>query len=390
MQFTCPGCSKTAEVDDKFLGRTVRCPKCKTKSKIRQTPPKHSEIEAATDAFYDDEWPDAMESDADPDYGLPGNKRNPPEIPEAFPVTDATRTTTKSGTTRRDFSCPNCEASLKSTEEEFDTCPRCAVELRFVDEINSLSDARTRVASVSHGSLFSPLRQWLIVVVGVHLLVGLLMGTTIQDAITTDKSGLSQLLVFCYVAALIRSFIDVRHIDIQTGLARRQVLTLTKGGRIKRLLETCDDSMLRDHITNLYEISKRSEEVSQDNLVVLMQSKLHARIRLTEIAGSILVTIGLIGTVMGLIASFGGIDAVLKNVGDDRQKMLSGFAETLSGMGTAFYTTLLGSILGGVVMRVLNAIVVSGTDSLLSRIAELTEVYILPTLRSTAKNRRLK
>lgn len=304
-------------------------------------------------------------------------------------VEDYRQSLTASGKVRRKFDCPNCDSSLVSTEEKFDYCPNCHVGLEFVVDINALSDARERVRNDSQEKSFlTPLTQWVIVVVGVHAVVAGLMGETVLRAVSSDSSGISTILVACYAVALARSFLDVRYISRQTQMAKRQVLTLVAGGRIRTLLEKCEDSLLRDHITNLYEISRRSSEVSQDNLVVLMQSRLHARIRLTEIAGGVLVTIGLVGTIVGLISSFAGIDVVLKNVGEDKQKLLSGFTDTLGGMGTAFYTTLLGSILGGVVMRVLNTIVVSSTDALLSRIAELTEVYILPTLRTTAKRKR--
>lgn len=360
MLFKCPQCGGERELADKYAGNKIKCPTCKQVCTVA------SKVESAAD----DEWDD-----------LVADEPQQNDDSHIMDVSNAIRSTAKSGEARRDFSCPNCDCNLNSTEESFDTCARCGVGLRFADT-NTLEDARDRVAAHTQGGKITPFRQWLAVVVGMHLIVIGLMGNTIKAALTSDDSGLSQLLMICYLAALARSFFDIRHIDNETAKARRQVFTLTQGGRLKKLLEKCEDSMLRDHIWNLFEISKRTKDVSQDNLVVLMQSKLHARIRLTEIAGSILITIGLVGTILGLISSFGGIDEVLANVGEDKQKLLAGFNETLGGMGTAFYTTLLGSIFGGVIMRILNAIVVSGTDSLLSRIAELTEVYILPTLKA--------
>lgn len=309
------------------------------------------------------------------------------QMPETFRVKDYKQSLTAGGKAKRAFKCPQCERSLVSTEEQYDVCPNCGASIEFDVGTHALDNARDRVRLAHRSAFWTPLRQWIAVVIAVHSIVIVLMGKTLLNALTSDTSGISAILVACYSVALGRSFWDVRYVSSQTLKARRQVLTLVEGGRIKTLLEQCEDSLMRDHVTNLYEISRRSSEVSQDNLVVLMQSKLHARIRLTEIAGSVLVTIGLVGTIVGLIASFAGIDVVLESVGEDKQKLLSGFTDTLGGMGTAFYTTLLGSIFGGVVMRVLNTIVVSSTDSLISRIAELTEVYILPTLRTTAKRR---
>ena len=53
----------------------------------------------------------------------------------------------------------------------------------------------------------------------------------------------------------------------------------------------------------------------------------------------------------------------------------------LRGLGTAFYTTLLGAVLGGVVLRVLTNIVDASVMEYTAHIAELTEVYVLPYLR---------
>lgn len=311
----------------------------------------------------------------------------PLEAADRFLVDDYRQSLTASGRTKRSFRCPQCDRPLISQEEQTDACPNCGAVIEFATSRNSLGDARQRVKSAQQTAFWTPLRKWILVVIGVHALVGVLIGQTVVEAVLSDRSAISLILVLCYLVALARSFADVRYVSQQTLKARRQVLTLVEGGRIRTLLEQCEDSLMRDHITNLYEISKRSTEVSQDNLVVLMQSKLHARIRLTEIAGGVLVTIGLVGTIVGLISSFAGIDLVLQHVGQDRDQLLAGFTDTLGGMGTAFYTTLLGSILGGVVMRVLNTIVVSSTDALISHIAELTEVYILPTIRTSAQRR---
>ena len=305
----------------------------------------------------------------------------------ALLVKDYRLSVTADGQPKRSFQCPGCDRPLVSLEERFDSCPNCGLQIEFSASVNALEDARERVRGAQTQGFWTPLRRWLVVAITVHAIVGVLIGRTVVAAILSDTSAISLILVTCYAVALGRSFWDILHISQQTLKARRQVLTLVKGGRIRRLLEQCEDSLMRDHITNLYEISKRSTEISQDNLVVLLQSRLHARIRLTEIAGGVLVTIGLVGTIVGLISSFSGIGVVLDNVGEDRQQLLSGFRSTLGGMGTAFYTTLLGSVLGGVVMRVLNTIVVSSTDALISHIAELTEVYILPTIRTSAQRR---
>ena len=56
----------------------------------------------------------------------------------------------------------------------------------------------------------------------------------------------------------------------------------------------------------------------------------------------------------------------------------------LSGLGIAFYTTLIGALFGGVILRILTSIVEEGITKYVALLAELTEVNVLPILRSHA------
>ena len=67
--------------------------------------------------------------------------------------------------------------------------------------------------------------------------------------------------------------------------------------------------------------------------------------------------------------------------------LLENLKGVLGGMGTAFYTTLLGAILGSVVLKVLSSVYTSNAEHLVAHIAELTEVYIVPVLRRKARQR---
>jgi len=73
--------------------------------------------------------------------------------------------------------------------------------------------------------------------------------------------------------------------------------------------------------------------------------------RFVSLLGSLMITMGLIGTVLGLTITLTGLNGALENVDSDGMSVLIGLREAMSGMGLAFYTTLLGSILGGVLLR---------------------------------------
>jgi len=83
-----------------------------------------------------------------------------------------------------------------------------------------------------------------------------------------------------------------------------------------------------------------------------------------EVIGNLLITMGLIGTVVGLTLTLTGLTSSLEALGEDQEQLLAGLRSAMSGMGTAFYTTLLGSVLGGVLLRVFSHIDQNGVESL--------------------------
>jgi len=76
-----------------------------------------------------------------------------------------------------------------------------------------------------------------------------------------------------------------------------------------------------------------------------------------------------------------------ESLGDssDAANLMSGLRSTMAGLGTAFYTTLVGAILGSVVLRVMNNVYTSNVDHFVSYIASITEVQITPRLRRSAR-----
>ena len=61
-----------------------------------------------------------------------------------------------------------------------------------------------------------------------------------------------------------------------------------------------------------------------------------AKIRSVSSVSGILITVGLLGTVIGLIITVGGISQVLDAAGQDYEAMVGGLNTTVEGMGSAF------------------------------------------------------
>lgn len=94
-----------------------------------------------------------------------------------------------------------------------------------------------------------------------------------------------------------------------------------------------------------------------------------------EIIGNLLITLGLVGTVVGLTLTLTGLTSSLEALGQDQDQLLSGLRSAMGGMGTAFYTTLLGSVLGGILLRIFAHIDENGVESLENALTRICLVY---------------
>lgn len=235
--------------------------------------------------------------------------------------------------------------------------------------------------------------EWFFYALGLGALVTLVAGAFIVRAVENDidqaatqrGTYVSIIILALFAFAVVKNFFDMRFIHRQTRLTDRQIDTLRQSNNIYVFLQKSEPSLFRDHIDNLHEIFRRDCNISQDNLVTLLQARLLAKTRVVEFCSSILVTLGLVGTIIGLIQSAGGLSEVITAMTGEEGTVMDGVYKALSGMGVAFYTTLMGAVLGGVCLRLLSNLVDANTEHVVSHIAELTEIYILPILRRAGR-----
>ena len=246
---------------------------------------------------------------------------------------------------------------------------------------------------VDRGKPRRPLLEWFFYAVGIGTLVVVVAGTFIVQAVDRDlnpaqgqrSTYISIIILSLFGFAVFKNFLDMCFIHRQTSLTNKQINKLRQTNNIYIFLQQSEPSLFRDHIDNLHEIFRRDCNISQDNLVTLLQTRLLAKTRLVEFCSSILVTLGLVGTIIGLIQSAGGLGTVFKAMSEGDTSIMEGVDAALGGMGVAFYTTLMGAILGGVCLRLLSNLVDANTEHVVSHIAELTEIYILPILRRAGR-----
>ena len=197
------------------------------------------------------------------------------------------------------------------------------------------------------------------------------------------------LITIVAISTLGRSFYDAAWLSKETKLASEQVRQLVDLDDIGEFLKVSRRSVFRSHIESLYTIFQVDHDIKQDSLIELLHDRLLARNRVSELFSSILITLGLVGTIVGLIAMVSNLRQSMEGFvpGESENLIgdLMGPGGALQGLDTAFYTTLLGALFGGVMLRVLTNVVGANITRYSAHVAELTEVNVLPAMRSIAR-----
>lgn len=198
-----------------------------------------------------------------------------------------------------------------------------------------------------------------------------------SEAFETDTSGMSYwIVVLFFVGAL---------------LAVRAAATLQKNWRT---LFACEDSLQMPEIkennffqigylmSNALELQQDRGSVDIDQLLDTFVARHNSRIRFIGGLGAILITLGLLGTIIGLLMSVQGLGDIAGEAGSQaglsESAMKAGLSNTINGMGTAFYTTLFGALFGGVVLRILAVNLSNSLSELTADAGEFIYHVLLP------------
>lgn len=325
------------------------------------------------------------------------------------------------------YPCPNCNEPLVSRIGDaggMDTCPKCNVGIvvpgqderlkwetqrRHKEAVKQRLDegrreaeqqrreydrARTVEIAASKAAVEKrlqldrdPLKEWywqfalavviLVVVCGRHMIA----------AVATDNTYLCAIICVLFLIGLVVNYLNVRQLRIEYVCAAVCVQRLQAKGGFADVLSSQPAGVFHRHVQDLGAIAKYDQGLTQDCLITLLYSRLMARSRIVDILSNVLVSLGLIGTILGLITMTNGLSGTLESLGDGNDStLMSGLRGTMSGLGTAFYTTLVGAMFGSVVLRILNNVYTSNVDHLVSYVASTAEVKIVPRLKQARKS----
>ena len=320
------------------------------------------------------------------------------------------------------YECPQCGSPLTSSLDESgsqDACPDCgavfivpgsqarqqadivrkntdAIRLAEQEErLKSRADAVVRRAARRSSRDKDlqldrdPLKEWCIYALVILLLLAIFGGRYMFQAVTSDSSGITIVILGIFLIGIGINLAGIVRLRNEYVCAAMCIAELKASAGLAKLVSLDPAGIFHRHLKDLVHIAKYDSNVSQDSLVTLLYSRMMAKSKMVDILAGVLVSLGLIGTIVGLISMTDGLSASLESISDggDTGGLMSGMRATMGGLGTAFYTTLIGAMLGSVVLRVLNNVYTSNVDHLVSYVASTAEVTIVPQLKRAARTK---
>ncbi len=202
-------------------------------------------------------------------------------------------------------------------------------------------------------SKIKPIVSWSAWAVGLSLVMGFVTRNYILDGFRADQTGMSFVIALLFILGLVASFRAARQLQSEWGVLDQVVKT-------KKIPQGNGKSGLADILSKLAEYKRQGHSVDIHAAIETYHAGHNAQVRSISIMAALLISMGLLGTIIGLIMAISGLGGMVENIGLSRVTMMDALKTTVAGMGTAFYTTFFGA-LGGLILR---AVAVSQLNSL--------------------------
>ncbi len=207
-----------------------------------------------------------------------------------------------------------------------------------------------------------PIVSWSIWAGGLSLIMGIVTRNHILAGFRADDTGMSYVIAVLFIGGLAASFRAAMQLHTEWGVLSKVTETHTLPPENKK-------SGLTTIFNSLAASKKKGEVVNVHTAIDTYHAGHNSRVRSISIMSALLISMGLLGTIIGLIMAISGLGGMVENIGLSRSTMMDALKTTVAGMGTAFYTTFFGA-LGGLILR---AVAVSQLNSLSELCASATE-----------------
>jgi hypothetical protein len=225
------------------------------------------------------------------------------------------------------------------------------------------------------------------VTVNIAMLIAIVYGISIlKSQGFSDQTGISYVIVILFAL-----FYGLNVVNTLYYKKEQNVLAQNQMPKFNPEIDDIEfegSGLLALHISNLSAIYRNLNdgEVTQDRALDIIANRLARREYFVQLGGNIMITLGLIGTVTGLIIAITGLESVMTSLGESGKMIIPGLKQALSGMGTAFYTTLFGAILGGFFLKLMHQASSNMVDEIIDDIAFRAEINVLPFFKKTVEH----
>ncbi|HCS12205.1 MAG: hypothetical protein COS82_09210 [Zetaproteobacteria bacterium CG06_land_8_20_14_3_00_59_53] len=191
----------------------------------------------------------------------------------------------------------------------------------------------------------------------------------VMEFVAQDTTRITWIILGMFVLGVAISFIQAMRLTAEwfrayriEGMVKRNGMAgvTQRGGR--HIVDRFTDALCL--------IAERNGRLDVESLVDVEFSAQHRTSQFVSLLGNLMITLGLIGTVLGMTITMNGLHGALGALGINQNLLVDGLRTAMNGMGVAFYTTLMGSVLGGILLRVFSWITdasVNGLQDLMVR-----------------------
>jgi MotA/TolQ/ExbB proton channel family len=237
--------------------------------------------------------------------------------------------------------------------------------------------ALARVDS-EHLLLLKGLLLW--AVIGVAFLAAWRYGL-LQRVWHDDSTGLSVAITLVFLAIATRGSWHVlklsralNHVaDLRAAIMEAPLAELDRSDRSRALPTGCVSEYIQALHTKA-KIGGHRSMIHQGLLLDAFEADLRSGHELGWFVADLLLSLGLLGTVIGFILMLGPISDLDTS---DQGAMRTALAAMSGGMAVALYTTLTG-LIGGMLLKIQGFLLDGAVQEVVRRTTQLTEIYVLP------------
>lgn len=186
----------------------------------------------------------------------------------------------------------------------------------------------------------------------------------------SDKTGITTVIIILFIVSLVINIINTIRIFIEFSKLKNS------------------QGLFKEHITTLERAAQGKLSISQDFSLMIIENRLLRQESWVQLFANLSITLGMIGTVVGLTLSMEGLSEAMgsmTNIGSESGGNLNdpaiGLKQALSGMSSAFITTLAGAVLGGFFLKLLSHSTINLIEDLIDQIRYKAELEIIPKLQ---------